>query len=68
MPLETLVYSNRLIISFMDNIREKDADLTIRDLCLLGIHLFKDRNPNLPHFSYGDVHRCLENFIEESKL
>lgn len=68
MSLENTLFSNKQIRQFMENMRQKDIDKAIRDLCLLGINLFKDRNPKLPHYSLQDIQRCLDNFIEESKL
>lgn len=67
MSLEDFLFSNRKMRVFFDRIREKDVNSAIRDLCLLGMEVFMDRNPTLTHYSYKQIQRCLANYAEESK-
>ena len=65
--IESSLYRSKSIRTFLDKIRQKDIDIAVRDLCLLGIEVFKDRNPSLAHYSLKEIQRWLHNFIEESK-
>ena len=65
--IESAIFRCKPIRAFLDKIRQKDIDIAVRDLWLLGIEVFKDRNPTLTHFSINEIQRWLHNYIEESK-
>ena len=68
MLTEDVLFQTREIRMFLEHIREKDLNYVVRDLCLLGIQVFQERNPTLTHYSRKDVMKCLQNFVEESKF
>ena len=67
MSLEDVLFRNKRIRGFFENIRQKDFEEVIKDLWLIGIEVFQDRNPTLTHYSLKEIQRCLHNFVEESK-
>jgi hypothetical protein len=67
MSFENVLYRNKQVKQFIDRIREKDVACSIRELCLIGIEVFQDRNPTMTHFSLNEIQRCLHNLVEESK-
>lgn len=52
MSLENVLYRNKQIKRFIDQIRQKDVECAVRDLCLIGIEVFLERNPTMAHYSY----------------
>lgn len=68
MSLEDSLFRDKKIRSFMQPIREKEIENVLKTLCLLGVEVFTDRNPTLAHYSLKQIQRCLNNFMEESKL
>lgn len=65
--IEATLFRNNTIWQFIDKIKQTDIEIAIRDLWLLGIEVFRDRNPTLGHYSLKEIQRCLHNFVEESK-
>ena len=66
--IEGALFRHKTIRDFMDKIKQSDIEIAIRDLWLLGIEVFRDRNPTLAHYSLKEIQRWLHNFVEESKF
>lgn len=47
----------------MQRFREKEANVVMRDITLLGIELFEAMNPKLIHYSAEDVENTLASFV-----
>jgi hypothetical protein len=61
--IDDLFYRNRKIRDFMQKFREKEANVVMRDITLLGIELFEAMNPKLIHYSAEDVENTLASFV-----
>lgn len=61
--IDDLFYRNRRIRDFMQRFREKEANVVMRDIALLGIELFETMNPKIVYYSAEDVENTLASFV-----
>ncbi|CAI2361919.1 unnamed protein product [Moneuplotes crassus] len=65
--MEDCIYRDKNIRTFLGPIREKEVNYIVRELCLLGIQVFKEKNQGITHYSLENVKKCRQEYVEECK-